>query len=57
MPTYSVSCQECTHPLSCALVVTQWLALNLRLRSRSGTFSDASHILPGSERVTLALAS
>lgn len=57
VPTYSASCQEHTHPLSCMLVVTQWLALNLRLRSRSGAFSDASHILPGRERVTLALAS
>ena len=57
MPASSTSCQECTHPLRFMAVFTQGLVLNLRLTSRSGTLSDASHVLSGSERVTLALAS
>lgn len=57
MPASSASCQECTHPLRFMAVFTQGLVLNLRLRSHSGTLFDASHVLPGSEGVTLVLAS
>lgn len=48
VPTYSARLSGAHDArLAAASVVTQWLALNLRLRSRQGAFSDASHILPG----------